>query len=69
MKRSQLILPSLGMMYELGSGVEQNFNESFKWFLKAANQGADIAQYNVGKLTKSNLQNGIGGQTFDVDSH
>ncbi|MBA4369259.1 MAG: hypothetical protein C0403_16655, partial [Desulfobacterium sp.] len=38
----------LGVMYLNGDGVPQNYQEAIKWFLKAAEQGHDNAQYNLG---------------------
>ncbi|PPK73319.1 Sel1 repeat-containing protein [Methylobacter tundripaludum] len=37
----------LGVMYELGQGVAQNYVQAFDWYLKAAEQGEANAQYNV----------------------
>ena len=41
---------NLGLMYIRGHGVEQDFNEAFKWTKKAADQGFGEAQYNLGLL-------------------
>ena len=38
----------LGVMYEYGEGVEQDFKEAVKWYRKAAEQGDVNAQYNLG---------------------
>ena len=35
-------------MYAMGTGVPENDAEAFKWFLKAAEQGHTMAQYNLG---------------------
>lgn len=39
---------SYGKCLYLGSGVEQNHAEAFRWFSYAASQNLDIAQYNLG---------------------
>jgi uncharacterized protein len=39
---------NLGMMYEIGRGVPQNYAEMLKWYRKAADQGHALAQFNVG---------------------
>lgn len=39
---------NLGLMYELGQGVNQDFVEAFKWYLSAAEQGTGWAQTNLG---------------------
>lgn len=41
---------SLGLMYDLGDGVNENNVEAKKWYLKAAEQGNDNAQLNLGIL-------------------
>ena len=38
------------MMYYEGRGVQQNDAEAVKWWWKAADQGADQAQYNLGLM-------------------
>lgn len=40
----------LGLMYDLGLGVEQDFSEAFKWYRKAAEQGLPMAQRNLANL-------------------
>lgn len=40
----------LGLMYENGQSVQQDYQEAARWYLKAANQGHDGAQNNLGKL-------------------
>ena len=47
---------SLGVMYQNGRGVIQNYTEAIKWYRKAANQGLDVAQNNLGVM----YQNGHG---------
>ncbi|KAG0223191.1 hypothetical protein BGW42_006068, partial [Actinomortierella wolfii] len=37
-------------LYITGHGVQQNYNEAFKWCTKAANQGDLSAQFNLGQL-------------------
>ena len=37
-------------MYAEGFGVEQDFKEAVKWFEKAADQGAAMAQDNLGGM-------------------
>lgn len=39
---------NLGLMYELGQGVNQDFVEAFRWYLSAAEQGTAWAQTNLG---------------------
>ena len=41
---------NLGVMYERGQGVEQDFKEAVKWYRKAAEQGDAVAQYNLGLM-------------------
>jgi uncharacterized protein len=40
----------LGIHYLRGEVVEQNLDEAFKWFMKAAEQGYSEAQLNIGKI-------------------
>jgi TPR repeat protein len=40
-------MQSLGMFYYVGEIVEQNYEEAFKWFNKAADQGFSMAIYSV----------------------
>ena len=47
---------NLGVLYEKGQGVTQDFAESARWYLKAAEQGFPDAQFNVATL----YENGIG---------
>jgi len=37
-------------MYDTGQGVPQDYAETTKWFLKAAEQGEAVAQYNLGVM-------------------
>ena len=39
---------SLGVMYENGQGVPQNFAAAVPWYRKAADQGHAAGQYNLG---------------------
>ncbi len=40
---------NMGWHYYHGDGVKQNYEEAFKWFVKAANLNLASAQYNVGE--------------------
>jgi hypothetical protein len=41
---------NLGMMYDRGNGVPQDFQEEMKWLRLAALQGDAAAQTNLGSL-------------------
>ncbi len=41
---------NIGVMYDLGTGVEQDRAAAVIWYRKAANQGHDKAQFNLGFL-------------------
>lgn len=41
---------SLGVSYDKGEGVPQNYAEAAKWFRKAADQGDPYAQYDLGSM-------------------
>ena len=41
---------SLGIMYDLGQGVPQNFTEALKWYRLSASQGNAAAQNNLGVM-------------------
>ena len=41
---------NIGVMYDLGTGVEQDRAEAVIWYRKAANQNHDNAQFNLGFL-------------------
>ncbi len=43
----------LGLMYDKGEGVSQDYHEAFKWFTKAAEQGNARAQLNLGIMYNS----------------
>ena len=47
---------NLGVMYEKGEGVDQDYKEAAKWFTKAADLGHMISKYNLGNL----YENGFG---------
>jgi TPR repeat protein len=38
----------LGVCYQDGTGVQQDYGEAVKWCRKAAEQGDDLAQYGLG---------------------
>ena len=46
----------LGVMYENGQGVPQNYAEALKWHQLAAEQGNAGAQYNLGLMYSSGQQ-------------
>ena len=41
---------NLGVMYQQGSGVPQNYVEAARWYRRAAEQGDAEAQYNLGSM-------------------
>jgi TPR repeat protein len=41
---------NLGVMYEKGQGVSQNYTEAMRWYRKAADQGFAEGQYNLGVM-------------------
>jgi len=41
---------TLARRYSIGQGVPQDYNESFKWYTKAAEQGNAKAQYELGAI-------------------
>ena len=41
---------NLGLMYEFGQGVAQDYAEAVSWYRKAANQGYATAQNNLGTM-------------------
>lgn len=41
---------SLGLMYQLGLGIDRDLSEAFKWYRLAAEQGHTFAQFNVGSM-------------------
>ena len=48
---------NLGVMYEKGLGVHQDYTQAMKWYRKAAEQGAATAQYNLGLLYANDSSN------------
>jgi hypothetical protein len=40
----------LGVAYESGRGVEQDFTQALKWFRESAKQGDPDAQFNLGQM-------------------
>jgi hypothetical protein len=40
----------LGILYEEGQGVPQDYTQAVFWYRKAAEQGEDYAQYHLGGL-------------------
>lgn len=47
----------LGLLYDQGQGVRQNYKEAMRWYYLAAEQGETRAQYNLGLM----YVNGQGG--------
>ncbi len=43
----------LGMSYDTGEGVPQNFAKAFDWYSRAAERGNDFAQNNLGTMYES----------------
>ena len=41
---------NLGLMYDQGEGVQQDYDSARAWFEKAAEQGLAAAQYNLGVM-------------------
>jgi TPR repeat protein len=37
----------LAMLYRNGDGIKQDYFEAIKWYKKSAEQGVDIAQYDL----------------------
>lgn len=50
--------------YDQGEGIEQNYVEANKWWLKAAEQGSRVAQYNIAQ----NLRNARGIEVSDYET-
>ena len=47
---NMLIQFKLGVMYDQGKGVIQDYEEAFKWYYLSAEQGFANAQYNLGSM-------------------
>ena len=41
---------NLGLMYDMGEGVLQDYKEAVRWYQLAAEQGYSSAQHNLGLL-------------------
>ena len=41
---------NLGVMYDIGQGVKQDYFKAVEWYQKAAEQGLAYAQYNLGVM-------------------
>lgn len=41
---------NLGVMYDQGQGVRQDYVQAVQWYRKAAEQGHAVAQYNLGSM-------------------
>ena len=41
---------NLGLLYQEGKGVRQDYSKAIEWYEKSANQGYSDAQYNLGLL-------------------
>ena len=41
---------NLGVVYDNGQGVDQNYKKAFEWYEKAAEQGHTEAQHNLGTV-------------------
>ena len=44
---------NLGMLYENGEGLAQDYAEAVRWYRKAADQGVIEAQYNLASYTSA----------------
>lgn len=42
----------LGVCYECGEGIEQNYEKAAEWYIKAAEQGMPEAQFNIAMFYK-----------------
>ncbi len=56
---------NLGILYDEGHGVAQDFARAAAWYRKAAEQGHDDAQNNLGRL----YENGLGVEQDLVRAH
>ena len=41
---------NLGLIYDKGKGVPEDYTEAVKWYRKAAEQGYPMAQFNLGRM-------------------
>lgn len=41
---------NIGVMYQLGLGVDRNVAEAFRWLIQAAEAGSGVAAHNLGTL-------------------
>jgi len=41
---------NLGLRYDNGQGVKQDYTEAARWYRKAAEQGYALAQFNLGNM-------------------
>ena len=46
-------LSLIGMMFEKGNGVQQDYAEAVKWYRKAANEGDADARFSLGDMYES----------------
>ncbi len=44
---------NIGVLYDIGNGVSQDYTEATKWYTLAAEQGHASAQYNLGYLYRN----------------
>ena len=45
----------LGIMFEKGEGVKQDYAEAAKWYQKAADKDDELSQYRLGRLLEKGL--------------
>jgi len=60
---------NLGMMFEDGQGVSQDFNEAIRWYRLAADQGLTKAQEKLNFLLKSKSQGNLQSSSIDSKSN
>ena len=56
---------TLGGMHDVGFGVETDYREAVKWYMKAAQLGHTHAQYDLGAM----YAKGLGVETDYVTAH
>ena len=49
----------IGLMYEDGNGIEQNYEKAYEYYSKASNQGLDEATNYLGLLYQNGLSKSI----------